>query len=175
MTHSLSSSGSSSRRGLNPDMRLRIIHILHIPSPVPHPSSKLCIPGVALCHLLTTPTADSLGPLLPRSKDGICAVLFSFSSLSPPAHPQSPTQLDTRNPEDFAAGKEVYVWKPWQGITIDASALALCLEESIAGTDSAEESDSAGFDLFQPGAAGARHRGTISEMALVCERFIVLK
>lgn len=173
MTHSLSSSVSS-RRGLNPDMRLRIIHILHVPIPLPHPSSKSSISGVALCHILSAPTRDPLGPLLPRSKDGICPVLFSFSSLSPPPHPQTPTQLDVRNPEDFAEGREVYVWKPWQGIAINPSALTLCLDNT-ASADSAEDADSGAFELFEPGAAGARRRGSISETALVCERFVVLK
>lgn len=171
MAHSLSSSTSSSRRGLNPDMRLRIVHILHIPSPVPHPSSKLSIPGVALCHLLAASTPDPLGPS--RSKDGIWAVLFSFSSISPPAHPQPHAQLDIRNPEDFAEGKEVYVWKPWQAIAIDASAIDLCLGNQ-ADMDS-DGADAAAFDLFQPGVAGARRRGNILETALVCERFLILK
>ncbi|KAJ7451857.1 hypothetical protein B0H11DRAFT_311885 [Mycena galericulata] len=173
MAHSLSSSVSS-RRGLNPDMRLRIIHILHIPSPMPHPSSKSSIPGVALCHLLSAPTADPLGPLLPRSKDGICAVLFSFSSLSPSPYPPAQTQLNARNPEDLAEGREVYVWKPWQGLAIDTSALKLCIE-SDASTSPAEDAPPATFDLFEPGPAGAWRRGNISETALVCERFIVLK
>ncbi|KAJ7782362.1 hypothetical protein DFH07DRAFT_321456 [Mycena maculata] len=176
MAHSLSSSGPLSRRSVNPDIRLRIIHILHVPSPVPHPSSRLSIPGVALCHLLSAPTDDPLAPSLPRSNDGICAVLFSFSSVSPPAHPEAQAQLAIRNPEDFAEGREVYAWKPWRGVPIDAAALKLCLE-SGAGTDSAEElaPDPTAFDLFRPGAAGARRRGNISEMALVCERFVVLK
>jgi len=167
MTHSL----SSSRRGLNPDMRLRILHVLHIPSPVSQPSSKLSIPGVALCHLLAAPP-EPLGSLHPRTKDGICAVLFSFSSLAPPAHPQAPAQLDIRNPEDFAEGKEVYVWKPWQVITIDTSTLKLCLETD-ADMDPEGEADAEVFDLFEPGITRAQCRDHVSETALVCERFVI--
>lgn len=172
MSHSLISSASSSRRGLNPDMRLRILHILHIPSPVSHPTSKLSIPGVALCHLLAAP--EALGTLHARSKDGICAVLFSFSSLAPPAHPHAPAQLDIRNPEDFARGKEVYIWKPWRLIAIDTPTLNLCLETD-AIMDSGREVDSEVFDLFELGATRAQCRDHISETALVCERFIILK
>ncbi|KAJ7656670.1 hypothetical protein B0H17DRAFT_1213726 [Mycena rosella] len=167
MAHSLSSSASSFRRGLNPDMRLRIVHILHVPSPVPHPSSMLSIPGVALCHLLATPIPDPLG--LSRSKDAICAVLFSFSSLSPPVQ----TPLAIRNPEDFAEGNEVYVWKPWQSIMIDPSAMKLDPETHSDPT--VGDVEAAAFQLFAPGATGARRRGTILETALVCERFVVLK
>jgi hypothetical protein len=153
-------------------MRLRILHILHIPSPVSHPTSKLSIPGVALCHLLAAP--EALGTLHARSKDGICAVLFSFSSLAPPAHPHAPAQLDIRNPEDFAQGKEIYVWKPWQLIAIDTPALNLCLETD-AIMHSGREADSEVFDLFELGATRAQCRDHISETALVCERFIILK
>ncbi|KAJ7228237.1 hypothetical protein GGX14DRAFT_412459 [Mycena pura] len=124
MAHTLASSSSSSRRGLNPDMRLRILHILHIPTPVSGPSSKIDIPGVALCHILAAPTPDPLGSLpCPRTNDGACAVLLSFSSLAPSAHRQGQTQLDIRNPEDFSEGREVHVWKPWQVLAIDAYAL----------------------------------------------------
>ncbi|KAF7357836.1 hypothetical protein MVEN_00829700 [Mycena venus] len=172
MSHSLASSASSSRRGLNPDMRLRILHILHIPFPVSHPSSKLSIPGVALCHLLAPP--ESFGSLHPRSKDAICTVLFSFSSLAPPAHPQAPAQLDIRNPEDFVEGKEVYVWKPLQVITIDTSTLKLCLETD-ADMDPAAEANAEVFDLFEPGTTRAQCREHVSPMGLVCERFVILK
>ncbi|KAJ6594458.1 hypothetical protein B0H19DRAFT_62260 [Mycena capillaripes] len=173
MTHFLASSTSSSRRGLNPDMRLRILHILHIPSPVSQPSSKLFIPGVALCHLLAATTPEALGTLHPRSKDGICAVLFSFSSLAPPAHLRAQAQLEIRNPEDFVEGKEVYVWKPWQVIAIDTSALKLCLETE-ADTDPGGEADLEVFDLFEPVATRAQCRDHVSETGLVCERFAIL-
>ncbi|KAJ7646727.1 hypothetical protein FB45DRAFT_180613 [Roridomyces roridus] len=180
MAHSLS---SSSRRslGLNPDMRLRIIHVLHIPTPISQPSSKASIPGVALCHIISAPAgSDSSGPSLPQSKDGICAVLFSFSSLSPPARPHAAAaQWDVRNPEDFAQGREVYVWKPWQKLVITVPAITkMCLVDSAAadaGEAEAEAEADPAFELFESGAAGALRRGTISETALVCERFVVLK
>ncbi|KAJ6538897.1 hypothetical protein DFH09DRAFT_1368792 [Mycena vulgaris] len=173
MAHALYSSAPTSRRGLNPDMRLRIVHILHVPSPVPHPSSKLSIPGVALCHLLAAPVPDPLGQS--RSKDALCAVLFSFSSLSPPAHPHAQTPLATRNPEDFSEGREVYVWKPWQCIVIDPSSIELGLETPADMDPAFGRAEAAAFQLFEPGATGARRRGIILETALVCERFIVLR
>ncbi|KAJ7121344.1 hypothetical protein C8R43DRAFT_1033922 [Mycena crocata] len=154
--HTLSSSAASSRRGLNPDMRLRIVHILHIPSPVSHPSSKLSIPGVALCHILAAPASDPL--LHPRSKDTLNAVLFSFSSFSPPAYFQGQTQLNLRNPEDFVEGKEVYVWKPWQWVDIEPSALEPDAE-SDADMDLDGGADAKVFDLFESGATGTRRRG----------------
>ncbi|KAJ7761001.1 hypothetical protein B0H16DRAFT_1312438 [Mycena metata] len=172
MAHTLT---SSSRRGLNPDMRLRILHILHIPAPVSHPSSKLSTPGVALCHLLAAPASESSNSLVfPKPKDSIYAVLLSFSSLSPPPRPQAQTQLAIRNPEDFTEGGEVYVWKPWQVIAIDSSALRLCLE-SEDGMDLPREADAEVFDFFESGAVRVRHRDRISEAALVCERFVILK
>ncbi|KAJ7020014.1 hypothetical protein C8F04DRAFT_974928 [Mycena alexandri] len=171
MAHTL----SSSRRSLNPDMRLRILHILHIPAPVSHPSSKLSTPGVALCHLLTAPASESSDSLVfPKSKDSIYAVLLSFSSLSPPPRPQAQMQLDIRNPEDFIEGREVHVWKPWQVVAIDTSALRLCLE-SEDDTDLTREADAEVFEFFESGAARVRHRDSVSETALVCERFVILK
>ncbi|KAJ7267650.1 hypothetical protein B0H12DRAFT_118899 [Mycena haematopus] len=166
MSHSLTalSAPSSSRRGLDPDMRLRILHILHVPSPVSHPSSKLSIPGVALCHLLTAPP-EPLDSLHPRSKDGIYAVLFSFSSLAPPPHPQASAQLDIRNPEDFAEGREALVWKPWRVVAIDTSSLKLCLATN-ADLDPERETEAEAFDLFQRGATRAQCRDRVSETAL---------
>ncbi|KAJ7467167.1 hypothetical protein FB451DRAFT_1260307 [Mycena latifolia] len=164
MAHALSLSVSSSRRGLNPDMRLRIVHIMHVPAPIANPSSKLSIPGVALCHLLAAPIPDPLGPS--RSKDALCAVLFSFSSLAPPTHSHAPTPLAIRNPEDFAEGREVYVWKPWQCIVIDPSAIELSPETHADLDPNAGEVEAAAFQLFAPGVAGARRRGTVLETAL---------
>ncbi|KAJ7091971.1 hypothetical protein B0H15DRAFT_799719 [Mycena belliarum] len=172
MAHALSSMAPSSRRGLNPDMRLRIVHILHVPTPVPNPSSKVSIPGVALCHLLAAPSSDPLGSS--KSKDALCVVLFSFSSLSPPVQPHAQT---IRNPEDFAEGREVYVWKPWQCIVIDPSAIELGrYSPSVPdGNVNAGAVDAEAFELFAPGVTGARRRGVILETALIFERFIVLK
>ncbi|KAJ6629463.1 hypothetical protein B0H10DRAFT_2428415 [Mycena sp. CBHHK59/15] len=176
MAHFLSS--TSSRRGLDPDMWLRIVRILHIPLPLPHPSSKCSIPGVALCHISTANPGLSGTSLYPRSKDELCAVLFSFSSISPPAlRPQVQTQLHIRNPEDFVEGREVFVWKPWQILAIDAPAIQHCLEAET-GSDLDGDVDMAeaeAFGLFEPGAAGAARRGKVAETALVCERFVVLK
>ncbi|KAF7376583.1 hypothetical protein MSAN_00074700 [Mycena sanguinolenta] len=167
------SAPSSSRRGLNPDMHLRILRILHIPSAVSHPSSKLFIPGVALCQLLSV-LPEPLGSLRPRSKDGICAVLFSFSSLAPPPHPKAPAQLDIRNPEDFAEGREVCVWKPWRVVTIDTASIKLCVAtDTEMGPE--READAEVFDLFESGTTRAHCRDHVSETALVCERFVVLK
>ncbi|KAJ6498797.1 hypothetical protein C8R45DRAFT_980002 [Mycena sanguinolenta] len=174
MSHSLAlSASSSSRRGLNPNMRLRILHILHVPTPVSHPSSKLFIPGVAVCQLLSAPL-EPLGSLHPKSKDGICTVLFSFSSLAPPPHPQAPAQLDIRNPEDFAEGREVCVWKPWRVVTIDTVSIKLCVATDT-DLDPEREADAEVFDLFEPGTTRSQCRDHVSETALVCERFVILK
>ncbi|KAJ7680879.1 hypothetical protein DFH06DRAFT_973941 [Mycena polygramma] len=174
MSQFTASSASSSRRGLNPDMRLRVLHILHTPSPVSQPSSKMSIPGVALCHLLAAPTSEPSSSFHPRLKDGVYAVLFSFTSLAPPAHLQDPMQPHIRNPEDFAEGKEVYVWRPWQVLPIDPSPLKLCLETD-ADMDSCGEVDPEVFGLFERGATKAHCRDHLSETALVCERFVILK
>ncbi|KAJ7162093.1 hypothetical protein C8R46DRAFT_1037365 [Mycena filopes] len=189
MAHAL----ASSRRGLNnPDMRLRILHILHPPAPVAHPSSKLSTPGVTLCLLLAAPAAaESAGPgagaLVFPTKDSIYAVLLSFSSLSPPpALRQAQPQLAIRNPEDFAEGREVYVWKPWQLLAIEPAALRRCLQtdsEDVAPPKQEQESSSSSqavFDYFDSGGGGAaltrvRAQDAIAETALVCERFVVLK
>ncbi|KAF8199969.1 hypothetical protein K438DRAFT_1966307 [Mycena galopus ATCC 62051] len=150
---------ASARRGLNPDMRLRILHILHVPSPVSHPSSKLSTPGVALCHLQTAPP-ESFSSLHHRPKAAVCAVLFSFSSLAPPPRPHSPApaQLAIRNPEDFAEGKEVCVWKPWQVVALDTTALKLLAIDGNGDVDMdpspERETNDDVFDLFGPGPRG---------------------
>lgn len=184
MTHFLSSAASSSKRSLNPDMRLRIVHVLHIPSPVPHPSSKSSIPGVALCHLLSSANPHPSGlSLLPQTKDGLCAVLFLFSAISPPAV-NAPMQLHIRNPEDFVQGREVYVWKPWQIVAIDVGAIQQCIDNdsrqnldqdgdvAMADVDMTEVE---AFELFEPGTTGAWRRGKVADTALVCERFVISK
>ncbi|KAK7005977.1 hypothetical protein R3P38DRAFT_3326418 [Favolaschia claudopus] len=173
---SLANSASSSRRGLDPDLRLRILHILHIPSPVSNPSSNISIPGVALCHLLTSPPPlDHPSSVHSLSKGGIHAVLFSFSSLAPPRL-HALAQLCIRNPEDFAEGQEVYVWKPWQLLPMDTDALRRSIATSV-DTDAAEEAAAAVdvFDLFGSGPSKAQCRDHVSQTALVCERFVILK
>ncbi|KAJ6629470.1 hypothetical protein B0H10DRAFT_1987317 [Mycena sp. CBHHK59/15] len=117
-----------------------------------------------MAHFYLPSSRRGLDPDMWLRIDELCAVLFSFSSISPPAF-------------DFVEGREVFVWKPWQILAIDAAAIQHCLETET-GSDLYGDVDMAeaeAFGLFEPGAAGAARRGKVAETALVCERFVVLK
>ncbi|KAF7305883.1 hypothetical protein HMN09_00742500 [Mycena chlorophos] len=177
----------SSRHALNPDMRLRIKHILHVPQLSSHqnPRPDVSIPGIALCHIIAAPSAASSDPYqaaLPRSKDSVCAVLFSFASVSPPRAATTASLLGTtRNAEDFAEGREVYVWRPWQTLTLDVGMLQDALDKAVAppmDEDSPAARTRASediFELFGPTQARVRHREKIVGTALLCERFVIVR
>ncbi|KAF7315879.1 hypothetical protein MIND_00104400 [Mycena indigotica] len=61
---SLATRRVSSLLSLNPDMRLRVKHILHVPQLGFHqkPKADLSIPGIALCHIIAAPTVTDADP-----------------------------------------------------------------------------------------------------------------
>ncbi|CAK5265389.1 unnamed protein product, partial [Mycena citricolor] len=143
-----SASASTARRGLTcaPDMRLKILRVLHTPIPS---ASAASIPGIALCHVLSDATA---------STSGIHPVLFSFSATAAAGSVSAPLRI--RDPARFALpssaeGTHVSVWKPWQTLSVEA------LSASLLETDA--ELDV--LDLL------ASRMKTISDVALICDRF----
>lgn len=85
----------------SPDLRMRIVKILHKPLP-PRGKSTTSSPGIALCQLLSSATKT---PKL----DELQRVLFSFSATS--------THGSVRDPDQFVEGRVVHIWAPWHEIT----------------------------------------------------------
>ncbi|KAJ7071930.1 hypothetical protein C8F01DRAFT_1101900 [Mycena amicta] len=184
--HSISSISSrrASLLSLIPDMRLRIKHILRIPQLSSHqkPKPDVSIPGIALCHIIAGPSAATSDPYqapLPLSKDSVCSVLLSFASISPPRTTTSTLSATLRNAEDFAEGREVYVWRPWQTLVLDVAMLQTALDKVEVADSPAARARATGsddlYELFGPTAARARHREKIVPTGLLCDRFVILR
>ncbi|KAJ7581062.1 hypothetical protein C8J56DRAFT_256138 [Mycena floridula] len=99
------------------DIRFEIVKIIHVPHAT---ASSTSIPGLALC--VNQETKRLLPPSLPSSfpfpsspcKD-TALVLLSFNS-----HP-NPTTSAICNPIGFAEGRELWVWKPWHIVALEAA------------------------------------------------------
>jgi hypothetical protein len=94
---------SSSRRP-TPDLRLHILKIIHVAQTHSSPTPSAGLAACRLAHLKT----DEHG----IDGDEI-HILFSFA-------PPSSTNARVCTAEDFAADREVYVWKPWYEVEVDA-------------------------------------------------------
>ncbi|TFK69804.1 hypothetical protein BDN72DRAFT_839963 [Pluteus cervinus] len=94
-----------------PDIRLRILRVIHVPTPLPNhvlqssPSSNATSAGIALCKIIST---HSL-PGLRASRLEVHRTVFSFLAST------TPNTL-VRNPKDFLEGLEVHVWAPYHQI-----------------------------------------------------------
>ena len=95
----------------SPDLRMRIVKILHKPLPPRghsmQPKSATSSPGIALCQLLSNATKTP-------NLDEVHRVLFSFSATS--------THGSVRDPDQFVEGRVVHIWAPWHEISRSLSA-----------------------------------------------------
>jgi len=177
----LSSSGSSSRR-LTPDLRLRIVKIIDVPvgSGSRRPGTSTTSPGLAICRVLSAVSRHKhTSHSLPGKNEGKNVfVVLSFPTTAPPRT----NTLHVRNPEDFSEGKEVYVWEPWQEVTMSSSS-------SAADASSATEAEhfnitAAPFPLlpssFPPSPSPTQVKTEdisdlpLADTALLCSRFLII-
>jgi len=75
-------------------------------------------PGLAICRVLyTSPRYKYTNHSLTNEKEEQGhLVVFSFTTTPPWTN-----TLHMRNSEDFAEGREVYVWEPWQEAVLSSS------------------------------------------------------
>ncbi|KAG6812242.1 hypothetical protein H0H92_003782 [Tricholoma furcatifolium] len=119
---------SSSR--LMPDLRLRIIKIIELPSGAKSSSprkpskasSSTVSTGVALCCILSTPTSHPhLVAIETRTRQKQHhLIVLTFPTVAPPRL-RGRDGIYVRNPEDFIAGRELWIWEPWHEVSLLSS------------------------------------------------------
>lgn len=177
----LSSSGSTSRR-LTPDLRFRIVKIIDVPvgSGSRRSGTSTTSPGLAVCRVLSAASRHKYTSHSLPSKKGEknLLVVLSFPTTAPPRA----NTLHVRNPEDFSEGREVYVWEPWQEVSISSSSPAV-------GASSTTEAElfnitAAPFPLL-PSSSPLSPSPTqlkkedisdlpLADTALLCSRFLIM-
>ncbi|KIL61358.1 hypothetical protein M378DRAFT_13542 [Amanita muscaria Koide BX008] len=167
---------------LKPDLRLKVIEIIH--SPTSHRPSKSgnitnsqtpCF-AIALCRVLQSPcsssTTSNIGLSFHTSYHTLVKVIFSN------AFSVSPRSI-VRNAVLFKDGVEVLVWRPWHEVKVSSphdsmeEEAALAIDEtddhqrmpasfpmSLTTSFSSSKDDSSGF--------------RIAETALMCSRFVLM-
>jgi hypothetical protein len=177
----LSSSGSTSRR-LTPDLRLRIVKILDVPvgSGSRRSGTSTTSPGLAICRVLSTSSRHK-HTLPGKKEDKTHLVILSFPTTAPPRT----NTLHARNPEDFAVGREVCVWEPWQEISLSSSSPAA--DPSSLTAEDAELSNitAAPFPLLpssfplSPSPTLVKEENIsdipLADTALLCFRFLIMR
>lgn len=115
---------SVSSRPLTPDLRLRVIKIIDVPvgSGSRRSGTLKTSWGLSICRVLSAAShhKNTFHLLSGKKEDRNHLVVLCFPTT---ALPRTNT-LHVRNPEDFAEGREVYVWEPWQEVSLPSSSPA---------------------------------------------------
>ena len=183
MENVLSSPDSTSRR-LTPDLRLQIVKIIDVPvgSGSRRSGTSTTSPGFAFCRVLSAASRHKhTSHSLPGKKEEKkLLVILSFPTSVPPRT----KTLHPRNPEDFSEGREVYVWEPWQEVSISSSFPAADASLAAELTDHSDIT-AAPFPLLpssfplssSPGQV--RNEDTsdlpLADTALLCSRFLIMR
>lgn len=126
-------------------------------------------PGLAVCRLKHT------SYLVPgKAEDKTLLVVLSFPTTASPRT----NMLHPRNPEDFIEGREVYVWEPWQEVSLSSLPVAcasfLAMEEAELSRVAA-----APFPLLPPSfplSPRVKEEDLqLSDTALLCSRFLIMR
>lgn len=150
---------SSSRRP-TADLHLRILNIMHQPSPSTH--SRSSPPLIALCRIIKK-NQDSASSEL---KSNIYPVLFSFLK------PKSSATSTSTSKDCLEQGKEVYVWKPWHIVQLPEPGIDI----SISTKNNQEDwGFIRGMTQFEIGKQAEMEQDGRIRTALLCSRFFVAR
>ncbi|KAK2462477.1 hypothetical protein APHAL10511_005447 [Amanita phalloides] len=149
----------------NPDLRMTIVNIEHMPVPFSKKSSSSCF-GIALCRIHPQWFGQTENSTFTSSHRKLFKVVFSF----PIPVPQGPS----RNLSYFAANAEVYAWRPWHEVKLSPSP-----PPAAAGVDAGKGAPMpASFPMpLTLGCSPENKTGNdlpLSDTVLLCNRFVFM-
>lgn len=176
---------SANLRLINPDLCLRIIKVLDLPTGSKCSSPRECrrlaplssvsSPGLAICRIVTSGSSAAMNSpnfehiSLTSIQEQDHCIVFSFPRLTP-SRSRSVKRVYARNPEDFLMGKEVYVWEPWSEVplTHDIGLLQPPEELEPLSPFSLPSTFPCASDSLQ------NKMRPLSGIAIICSRFVIV-